>query len=91
MSHDWIVCVNGSYSLNRQLFSNSSFHHIPVSYAPRPFPALIFPIAGLLTPREDPYLLYLATIALSRSFDPFSNLSKDSKVVFVGKCMENFR
>ena len=75
--------------LNRRWFLNFGFNDIPVSYAPRPSPALIFPIAGLLPPREDPYLLYLATIALSRSFDSFSNLSKDSKVVFVGKCMEN--
>ena len=63
--------MNCIRELNRQLFSNSSFHHIPVSYAPRPFPALIFPIADPLAPRADPYLLCLTAIALSRGFDFF--------------------
>ena len=68
MNHDWIVCVKGSKS-PRVL--NFRFNDIPVSYAPRPFPTLIYPIAGLLIPRADPYLLCLTALALSRGFDFF--------------------
>ena len=70
MTDELIVFANGSKE-NSILFQNLRFNNIPVSYALRPFPALIFPIAGFLAPRGDPYLFCLTTIALSRGFDFF--------------------